>query len=166
MDYYTYANNVLTKEPEFIRLPNGQTITSPTARQYATLRKAYPLSNEHAPTPPEGKIAVKTGYKQIGGYWVAQYEYQDAPPTPPRMLDVYKLIYNLKQIEVTIDGQTMTANIPVVEWAKENGLYEELMTVRSVSENDEDIMAGVHALKDELGLTDKQMEDLLNASVA
>lgn len=112
------------------------------------------------PNPPEGKIVATTFYKIDENKLVAEYTYEDAP-IPVKEYSLYKIVLALKQIEVEIDGQTVTANIPLVEWAKANGLYEELVMAGTIKADDEDFYAGLAAAKEMLGVTDEQIAEVL-----
>lgn len=163
MRLYTYnaETKQLTAAPRAVRV-DGVTYANPTQ---ATLRRAgieaYPLASEPAPTPPEGKVAVLVGYEVRLGSWYRVYRYDDAPPPPPKRYSVYRLIYALKHLNVTVDGQTVAAIGPVVEWVKAKGLYEELITVGTVDAGDEDLMAAVRELGASLGVTPEQIDALL-----
>ena len=112
------------------------------------------------PTPPEGKIVATTSYKIANNKLVAEYTYEDAP-IPVKVYSLYKIVLALKQIEVEVEGQTVTANVPLVEWAKENGLYEELVMAGTIRDDDEDFEAGLAAAKEMLGVTDEQIAEVL-----
>ncbi len=81
MQYYTYNQSTkrLTLAPDPAKI-NGELITHPTAAMYALI-DAYPLGTFPAPTPPEGKAAVRDGYELENGEWKAKWIFVD-PPAP------------------------------------------------------------------------------------
>ena len=140
---------------------DGEVIVSPTDAQY---RRAgfKPYVDEGGPYElAEGHHWERSGWDSSGDSIIQLYRAVEDPAPPPRTYDLYKLLLALKQIEVTVDGQTVTANVPLVKWAEENGLYEELMMARRVRADDKDFEAGLAAAKSMLGLTDGQVEALL-----
>jgi len=112
------------------------------------------------PTPPEGKQVASMRYEVANNKLVVVYIYEDAP-VPVKVYDLYKIVLALKQIEVEIEGQTVTANVPLVEWAKANGLYEELVMAGTIKADDDDFAAGLAAAKQLLGVTDEQIAEVL-----
>lgn len=112
------------------------------------------------PTPPEGKIVASVHYSVSDNKLVAEYTYEDAP-VPVKTYSLYRVVLALKQIEVEIEGQTVTANIPLVEWAKANGLYEELVMAGTIKDDDDDFASGLAAAKQLLGMTDEQIAEVL-----
>ena len=112
------------------------------------------------PTPPEGKMVASVHYAVTDNKLVTEYTYEDVP-TPVKVYSLYKIVLALKQIEVEIDGQTVTANIPLIEWAKANGLYEELVMAGTIKDDDDDFAAGLAAAKQLLGITDEQIAEVL-----
>lgn len=83
--YYTL--NTETRDLSPLALPvviDGHQRLHPSPVQAAALG-AYPRADDDVPpTPPEGKIAVASGWEVSDGAWVRTYEFQDAPPPPPR----------------------------------------------------------------------------------
>lgn len=147
---YEYAPVILPPSPH-----------APTEAQYNSAgwyRKAIV-----PPTPPEGKMVDSTRYVISGNELVAEYTYADIP-TPVKTYSLYKIVLALKQIEVEIDGQTVTANVPLVEWAKENGLYEELVMAGTICDDDDDYAAGLAAAKAMFGFTDEQVAAILESA--
>ena len=68
-------------------------ITNPKAEHFAALNverearglpKYYPISDDPAPTPPDGKVVRFNGYAVINGWITPQYSFVDAPPPPLR----------------------------------------------------------------------------------
>ena len=149
-DYYEHAPVILPPSPH-----------APTEAQYNAAgwyRKAI-----EPPTPPEGKMVASVRYAIEDNRLVAIYTYEDAP-TPVKVYDLYKIVLALKHIEVPIEGQTVTANVPLVEWAKANGLYEELMMAGTIKDDDDDFSAGLAAAKSMLGVTDEQIAEVLTSA--
>lgn len=164
MIYYTYnaETKSLTAAPRAVRV-DDVTYANPTQ---ATLRRAgidaYPAAAaDTPPTPPEGKVAVADGYELADGEWHRTYRYEDAPP---KEYDVYRFILALKSLDVTFDGQTMKAIVPAVEWLKANGLYEEFVTIKTLREDDTDLMAAISTLTSALGVTDAQVAEIMESA--
>jgi uncharacterized protein YgbK (DUF1537 family) len=112
------------------------------------------------PAPPEGKRVASVLYAVSNNKLVAEYTYEDAPVSV-KVYSLYKIVLALKQIEVEVEGQTVTANVPLVEWAKANGLYEELVMAGTIKDDDDDFAAGLAAAKQLLGVTDEQIAEVL-----
>ena len=161
--YYTYtpSTRTLAPAPKAVRTAQG-IVCNPTQ---ATLRcagiAAYPKEID-PPMPPaeEGKIVVPNGYALVDGAWVKQWRYEDAPP---KEYNVYKLILALKSLDVTLEGQTMKAIVPAVEWIKSQGLYEEFVTIRTIRADDTDLMAAISTLASVLGVTDAQVAEIMES---
>ena len=74
---------------------------------------------------------------------------------------VYKLVVALKSIDVVVGGMTTNALNPAIEWVKARGLYEELMTIGEIWDDDEDLMGAIAALGQEFGLSDEDVAAIL-----
>lgn len=131
---------------------------APTEAEYNAA--GWYRKNIQPPSPPEGKMVASVHYAVSDNMLVAEYTYEEIP-THVKTYSLYKIVLALKQIEVTIDGQTVTANIPLVEWAKANGLYEELVMAGTIKADDDDFAAGLAAAKQLLGITDEQIAEVL-----
>lgn len=166
MRLYTYnpTTKSLTAAPRTVRV-DSVTYANPTQD---TLRRAgidaYPLAADTPPTPPEGKVAIADGYELTDGAWHRVYRYEDAPPPLPKEYDVYRLILALKSLDVTLEGQTMKAIVPAVEWIKSQGLYEEFLTIRTIRADDTDLMAAISTLASVLGVTDAQVAEIMESA--
>ena len=112
------------------------------------------------PTPPEGKRVSSIHYAADNNNLVAEYTYEDIP-TQVKVYSLYKIVLALKQIEVEIEGQTVTANIPLIEWAKATGLYEEPVMAVTIKADDDDFASGLAAAKQLLGVTEEQIAEVL-----
>ena len=152
MKLYTLTSNRLTPAPTFVTV-DGVPYSQPTQ---ATLRRAkiaaYPLATESAPTPPEGKVAVPSGYELQDGKWHRTYRYEDAPPPLPRTFSKYKLVAALTQAGVWPQ---------VKAWIESQGLYDLYLAAQDFAEDNEYFEQGKAALQSALGWTDAQVEAIL-----
>lgn len=144
---YEYAPVILPPSPH-----------APTEAEYNAA--GWYRKNIQPPSPPEGKTVDSTRYVISDNELVAEYTYADIP-APVKVYSLYKIVLALKQIDIEIDGQTVTANIPLVGWAKENGLYEELVMAGTIRDDDDDFAAGLAAAKTMFGFTDEQIAEIL-----
>lgn len=144
---------------------DGKWVANPTAAQY---RKAgfKPYVDDGIPDEiiADGFHWEHYRWDDSGDSIICIYHPVKDPPPPPRTIDLYKVLLALKQITVTVDGQTVTANVPLVKWAEDNGLYEELVMARYVTDDDDDFKAGLAAAKDAFGFTDEQVEGILQGA--
>lgn len=107
------------------------------------------------PMPPEGKIVGKTTYKVEGNVVVAEYEYEDAPPPPPRTFSKLRIVAALisagvwEQVKGIIEGA---------------GLYDLFLAAQDFSEGNEFFDNGKTVLQQQLGWTDEQVEDVLKSA--
>ena len=153
MKLYTLTDNRLAPAPTSVRV-DGVTYANPTQ---ATLRRAeieaYPLAPDPAPTPPEGKVAVATGYEVRDGEWHRTYRYDDAPPPPPVVYSKYRLVRAL---------QTEGVWLQVKEWLQsQDGAWDLYLAAEDIS-GDEPLLAdGIAAVKELLGWTDEKVAQVL-----
>lgn len=91
-NYGTVIDNTLHTAPRAFML-HGAMVTNPKAEHFAALNeerekqglpKYYPISDDPAPTPPDGKVVRFNGYAVVAGWIAPQYSFEDAPPPPPR----------------------------------------------------------------------------------
>ncbi len=121
------------------------------------------------PRPPasrrEGWHLEQDGWRVLNNVIQPKWRtVKDAPPAP-KEYDVYRLILALKSLDVTFEGQTVKAIVPAVEWLKANGLYEEFLTIRTLREDDTDLMAAVSTLASTLGVTDAQVAEIMESAL-
>jgi len=158
--YYTYnpTNRTLTPAPTFVTV-DGVPYSQPTQ---ATLRRAgiyaYSLAADTPHTPPEGKVAVATGYEVRDGAWHRTYRYEDAPPPPPRTFSKYRLVAALMQAEVWPQVKEWIESVP--------GAYDLYLAAEDISEDEPLLAQGIAAVKELLGWTDEQVAAVLDAAVA
>jgi hypothetical protein len=153
MKLYTLTDNRLTPAPTSVRV-DGVTYANPTQ---ATLRRAgiyaYPLTSESAPTPPEGKVAVATGWEVRDGEIHRTYRYDDAPPPPPAVYSKYKLVRAL---------QTEGVWLQVKEWLQsQDGAWDLYLAAEDISGDEPLLAAGIAAVKELLGWTDEKVAQVL-----
>jgi hypothetical protein len=155
MKLYTYENNRLTPAPTFVTI-DGVPYSQPTQ---ATLRRAgiyaYPLATESAPTPPEGKVAVPTGYEVRDGAWHRTYRYDDAPP-PPRTFSKYRLVRALQANGVWDRVKAWLEATP--------GAYDLYLAAEDISGDEQLLSDGIAAAKEAFGWTDEQVAAVLDAA--
>ena len=153
MKIYTLENNRLTPAPTFVTV-DGVPYSQPTKD---TLRRAkieaYPLAADPAPTPPEGKVAVATGYEVRDGAWHRTYCYEDAPQPPPKVYDKYRLVDALMQ-EGVWDY--------VEAWLKETpNAWTRALMAPDISADEPLLAHGIAAVKQLLGWTDEKVAQVL-----
>lgn len=157
MKLYTLTDNRLTPAPTFVTI-DGVPYSQPTQ---ATLRRAkiyaYPLAaDDPAPTPPEGNVAVPTGYEVRDGAWHRVYRYEDAPPPPPRTFSKYRLVFAL---------QTAGVWPQIKDWLfLQDGAYDLFLAAEDISEDEPLLAQGIAAVKQLLGWTDEQVAAVLDAA--
>ena len=159
MKIYTLENNRLTPAPTLVTV-DGVPYSQPTQ---ATLRRAkiaaYPLAADPAPTPPEGKVAVPTGYEVRDGAWHRTYRYDDAPPPLPKAYDRYKVVVALKKEGVWSD-------IRAAMLAHDEDALDMLYTAEDISEDEPLLLAMIAMLKAApYNWTDEQVAAVLDAAV-
>jgi hypothetical protein len=153
MKLYTLTYNRLTPAPTFVTIDDVP-YANPTQ---ATLRRigiyAYPLAADPAPTPPEGKVAVPTGYEVRDGAWHRVYRYDDAPQPPPVVYSKYRLVRALQAENVWDE---------VKAWLQsQEGAWDLYLAAEDIS-GDEPLLAdGIAAIKELLGWTDEKVAQVL-----
>ena len=141
---YIYAPVILPPNPH-----------EPTEAEYNAAgwyRKAFA-----PPSPPEGKAVASTRYEVEDNRVVAVYEYDDAPPPPPRTFSKLKLVAAL--IEAGVWAQ-------VKAYVEEVGIYDLFLAAQDFREDNEFFASNLALLKQQLGWTDEQVEAILAASEA
>lgn len=156
MKLYTITDNRLTPAPTLVTI-DGVPYSQPTQ---ATLRRAgiyaYPLAADPAPTPPEGKVAVPTGYEVRDGAWHRTYRYEDAPPPPPVVYSKYRLVRALQAENVWDEVKTWLQS--------QEGAWDLYHAAEDISEDEPLLAQGIAAVKELLGWTDKDVADVLRAA--
>ena len=136
--YYTYENNRLSPAPNAVRTPQG-IVCNPTAEQYAAIG-AYPLAADTPPTPSEGKVAIPDGYELRESAWHRVYRYEDAPPTPPKAYDRYKVVTALK-------AEGVWRNVRAAMLTQDEDALDMLYTAEDISEDEPLLLAMISMLK-------------------
>ena len=86
-NYGTLIDNRLQLASNWMIL-NGAMVTNPKAEHFAALNEErekqglplyYPISDDPAPTPPDGKVVRFNGYAVVAGWIAPQYSIEDAP---------------------------------------------------------------------------------------
>jgi hypothetical protein len=163
MNYGTLIDNTLHPAPRAFML-HGAMVTNPKAEHFAVLNAEraehglplyYPISDDPAPTPPEGKVVRFNGYAVVAGWIAPQYLFEDAPPPPPRTFSKLRIVAALT-----------TAGVwdSVKQLLIERGLYDLFLAAQNFAEDNEYFENGKAALQSELGWTDAQVEAVLAAS--
>ena len=164
MNYGTIIDNQLRLASNWMIL-NGAMVTNPKAEHFAALNEErakqglppyYPISDDPAPTPPDGKIVRFDGYAVVSGWITPQYSFVDAPPPPPRTFSKLRIVAALT-----------TAGVwdSVKQLLLERGLYDLFLAAQDFCEDNEYFAQGKAALQTALGWTDEQVEAVLAASV-
>ena len=153
MKLYTLTDNRLIPAPTSVRV-DGVTYANPTQ---ATLRRAgieaYPIAPDAAPPPPEGKIAVPTGWEVRDGEIHRTYRYDDAPPPPPRTFSKYRLVRAL---------QTEGVWLQVKDWLQsQDGAWDLYLAAEDISEDEPLLESGIAVVKQLLGWTDEKVAAVL-----
>ena len=156
MTLYTLTNNRPTPAPTFVTI-DGVPYSQPTQ---ATLRRAgiaaYPLAADPAPTPPEGKVAVPTGYEVRDGEWHRTWRFDDAPPPPPVVYSKYRLVRAL---------QTEGVWLQVKEWLQsQDGAWDLYLAAEDISADEPLLADGIAAVKELLGWTDEKVAQVLESA--
>ena len=164
MNYGTLIDNRLHLAPRAFMLHSAM-VTNPKAEHFAALNVErekkglplyYPISNDPAPTPPDGKVVRFDGYAVVSGWITPQYSFVDAQPPPPRTFSKLRIVAALT-----------TAGVwdSVKQLLIERGLYDLFLAAQDFREDDPDFAAGKAALKAQLGWTDEKVEAILAACI-
>jgi hypothetical protein len=163
MNYGILIDNILHPAPRAFML-RGAMVTNPKAEHFAALNEErakqglpryYPISDDPAPTPPEGKVVRFNGYAVVAGWIAPQYSFEDAPPPPPRTFSKLRIVAALT-----------TAGLwdSVKQLLIERGLYDLFLAAQDFREDNEYFENGKAALQTALGWTDEQVEEVLAAA--
>lgn len=163
MNYGTIIDNKLHPAPRAIRI-GGAVVCNPRAEDFARLNaereaqglpKYYPISDDPAPSPPEGKVVRFNGYAVVAGWIAPQYSFEDAPQPPPRTFSKLRIVAALT-----------TAGVwdAVKQLLIERGLYDLFLAAQDFKSDNEYFENGKAALQTALGWTDAQVEQILAAA--
>lgn len=161
-NYGTIIDNILHPAPRAFTL-DGAMVTNPKAEHFAALneeraKQGLPPYLEAVDEPPPN--APKYGYHweprgwaSVNDVWMRRYEeVQDLPP-PPRTFSKYKLVGALLQAGVWPQ---------VKEWIQsQEGAYDLYLAAEDISEDEPLLAQGIAAVKELLGWTDEQVEEVL-----
>jgi len=163
-NYGTVIDNQLHAAPRAFML-HGAMVTNPKAEHFAALNEErathglppyLPLVDER-PSTDATHYAVPTCWTRDGETWQRVYEVREVPPPPPRTFDKYRLVDAL-----------MNAGVwdSVEAWLKETpNAWTRALMAPDISEDEPLLAQGIAAVKQLLGWTDEQVEQVLAASV-
>lgn len=120
-----------------------------TADKY--LAAGYLPVEEETPNPPEGMEPSYREYVEDGGKIFSRWVYR----TPFKDTRIFS---KLKTVEALIELGVWPE---VREWIEAQGLYDLYLAAVEFSEDDARFVAGVDALKNKIGLSDEQVENIL-----
>lgn len=161
--YGTIIDNKLHHAPRAFML-RGAMVTNPKAEHFAALNEErakqglplyYPISDDPAPTPPEGKVVRFNGYAVVAGWIAPQYSFEDAPPPPPRTFSKLRIVAALTKAGVWESVKQVLIEL---------GLYDLFLAAQDFRTDNEYFDQGKTALQTALGWTDAQAEAVLAAS--
>ena len=160
MNYGTLIDNTLHPAPRAFML-HGAMVTNPKAEHFAALNVErakqglppyLPVVDER-PVTDAAHYAVATGWTRDGETWRRVYEVRELPPPPPRTFSKYKLVGALLQAGVWPQ---------VKEWLlAQEGAYDLYLAAEDISEDEPLLAQGIAAVKELLGWTDEQVEEVL-----
>ena len=160
MNYGTLIDNTLHPAPRAFML-HGAMVTNPKAEHFAALNVErakqglppyLPVVDER-PVKDAAHYAVATGWTRDGETWRRVYEVRELPPPPPRTFSKYKLVGALLQAGVWPQ---------VKEWLlAQEGAYDLYLAAEDISEDEPLLAQGIAAVKELLGWTDEQVEEVL-----
>lgn len=115
MTHY-YTLDTTTRELAPLALPvviDGHQRLHPSPAQAAAYNAYTRNDDTPAPTPPEGKVAVASGWEVRDGAWVRTWRYEDAPPPPPRRWSRLSIKTALAQAEMLAAARSYLAGVEV-----------------------------------------------------
>lgn len=115
-----------------------------------------PFDETPMPEPREG-YHEEARYTETDGRIVQSWVEVANPPPPPRVFSKRKLYRALSASEVWA---------PAKAYMEQAGCWEDWEYATTLDEDDPLLVAAIAALKQQLGLTDEQVEAILAASVA
>ena len=152
---YTYDSASKQLIPHRVIHLDRRVVVHPTVAQCAAANPpAYPQADPipPAPPPPEGKVAVADGYTLVDGAWVPAYRFEDAPP---RRFSKLRIVAALMAADVWPQ---------VKSFIEAQGLYDLYLAAQDFAEDNAYFVQGRAALQAELGWTDAQTEQVLQAA--
>lgn len=145
---------------------DGVLVTGELQEPYLNSLGWYRLRETPAPTPAEGyHVERRYAYDDAGAptaiveSWV---EVQD-PPAPPRTFSKYKMKLAIAQAGYLDEFTAMLASVEVAPGYNGAEAFRDALTL---DEDHQKFKAAVKMAKDNLGLTDEDVERILAASVA
>ena len=160
--FYTYdpTTKRLSPAPKYATI-DGAAVINPTREQCARMTPpAYPLGTFTPPEPPEGKIPVPDGYEPVdtpdGKEWRQKWQYEDAPPPPPRQFSKLKIV-------AALTAQGVWPQVKA--FIEQAGLYDLYLAAQDFAEDNEYFTQGRQQLQTALAWTDEQVEAVLAQAV-
>ena len=120
-----------------------------TAEKY--LAAGYMPVEEEPPNTQDGMEPVSLEYVEGNGKIFSRWVYRALVKAP-------RIFSKLKTVEALIGLGVWPE---VREWIEAQGLYDLYLAAVEFSEDDARFVAGVHALKNKIGLSDEQVENIL-----
>jgi hypothetical protein len=140
---------------------HGAMITNPKAEHFAALNEErakqglppyLPVVDE-PPTTDAAHYAVATGWTRDGDTWRRVYDIRELPPPPPRTFDKYRLVDALMRRNVWEQVKAWLQSTP--------NAYDRAVMAPDISEDEPLLADGIAAVKELLGWTDAQVEEVL-----
>ena len=131
-------------------------------REYLATLGYYPLVETPAPAPAEG-CHVEPRYALEGGEVVKGWVQVEDPPPSPRTFSKYKMKLAIAQAGYLDEFTAMLASVEVAPGYNGAEAFRDALTL---DEDHQKFKAAVKMAKDNLGLTDEDVERILAASVA
>lgn len=154
MQYAKLQDNRLTYAPSVFVNTDNSILSRPTHKDYIA-RGYKEVEPPTTPTeePPTGKHWAMGGYEETEIAIKAKWVLAD---NPPRVFSKMKAI-----VALTESGHWQA----VKAWIEEAGLTDIFLAAQNFKEDDPFFITGLTVLRSKLGLTEEQIESLLNACV-
>lgn len=156
--YYTYDEETKQLMPvKRVLVRDGKTMLLGNPADFAKYLDAYPRGTDVQPETDKSHHAVADGYELQNGAWVRKWRIEELPPPAPRVFSKLKITAALMKIEKWL---------PVRDYLVQSGLYDLYLAAQDFKEDDEYFVKGLAALKEQFGMTDKEVEEILKEGVA
>ena len=158
--YGTFENNIMRPAPKAIQI-GGDMICLPGSADIARLnaereKESKPPYLEEVDVPPQtdaAHYAVATGWERDGDTWRRVYEVREVPPPPPRTFDKYQLVDALMKRGVWDYVKEWLQSVP--------NAYDRAVMAPDISEDEPLLADGIAAIKQLLGWSDADVEEVL-----
>ena len=153
---YNYAklvNGKIVFAPAAFVDANGVYHPSPTAADYLAAGWKHYVDIAPSEPPPEGYHYERDGYDETADTIAVRWHAVEDPPPPPRTFQTADLVEVLME-----EGYWDAARA----WIVEHGILDLVLATKEFDESNANFAAGKAALQDELGLTDEQVEAILD----